>query len=130
MNLHESLRSLKPWITRLCHSTQPQLTHHSPLPPPPPTEREGTAVLDALSNCGTRWTLRVTGDLIVNGCQVNPARLARRVAYVQEDCRFSPNMSVRQTMLFHAFLQEPGHAARGHNIKQKVGLERDMIGER
>ena len=77
-------------------------------------------MLDALSNCGTRWTLRVTGDLIVNGCQVDPARLARRVAYVQEDCNFSPNMSVRQSMLFHAFLQEPGHVARGFNVQQKV----------
>ena len=86
----------------------------------PPPEREGTALLDALSDCGTRWSLRVTGDLLLNGCQVNPARLARRVAYVQEDCHFSPNMSVRQSMLFHAFLQEPGDVTRGLNVKQKV----------
>ncbi|XP_043227809.1 ATP-binding cassette sub-family G member 8-like [Amphibalanus amphitrite] len=91
-------------------------------------EREGTALLDALADCGTRWSLRVTGDLLVNGCQVDPGRLARRVAYVQENCDFSPNMSVRQTMLFHAFLQEPGDVARGFNVKQKINALIEDLG--
>ncbi|XP_037091076.1 ATP-binding cassette sub-family G member 8-like [Pollicipes pollicipes] len=91
-------------------------------------EREGTAILDALADCGSRWSMRVSGDLVVNGCQVEPARLARRVAYVQQECNFSPNMSVRQTMLFHAFLQEPGHVARGFNVKQKINALIEDLG--
>ncbi len=34
---------------------------------------------------------------------------------------FCPDMSVRQTMLFHAFLREPGTHARSRDTKGRVG---------
>lgn len=97
------------------------------------SEKEGSALLDVLADRGAglganQGRLRMRGDLILNGCLVSPARMASRVAYVQQDCSFSDNLSVRQTMLFSAFLQEPGHLARGFDIKQKIGALIDDLG--
>ncbi len=42
------------------------------------------------------------------------------MAYARRDAEFSPDMSVRQTMLFHAFLREPGTHARSRDTKGRV----------
>ena len=64
--------------------------------------------------------MKLHGDILVNGVSVNPARLEDRVAYVRQDNNFSSDMSVRQTMLFHAFLREPGTHARARDTKGRV----------
>ena len=83
-------------------------------------ESEGTALLDVLGDCSSRGQLRISGQLSMNGSVVLPGRLAERLTYVQRDGAFCGQMSVRQTLLFHAFLQEPGHVARCFNTKNKV----------
>ena len=51
---------------------------------------------------------------------VQPARLADRVAYVEQDVSFSPDMSVRQTLLFHSFMREPGTLVRRRDNKGRI----------
>ena len=51
---------------------------------------------------------------------VRPARLADRVAYVEQDVSFSPDMSVRQTLLFHSFMREPGTLLRRRDNKGRI----------
>ena len=51
---------------------------------------------------------------------VEPARLADRVAFVEQDVSFTPDMSVRQTLLFHSFMREPGTLTRGRDNKGRV----------
>jgi ABC-type multidrug transport system ATPase subunit len=85
------------------------------------SEGEGTALCDLLSNSFSSWQLRVTGDVVVNGVVVSPRRLQDRVAYARRDADFyAHDMSVRQTMLFHAFLREPGTHARSRDTKGRV----------
>ena len=73
---------------------------------------EGTAVCDILANNLNRWTTHLRGNLVLNGVPIEPSKLTDRVAYVKTDHHFTPDMSVRQTMLFHAFLREPGSHSR------------------
>lgn len=81
---------------------------------------EGTALCDILANNVNSWGSRLRGDILVNGVHVTPSRLQDRVAYVKQDNDFAPDMSVRQTMLFHAFLREPGTHARARDTKGRV----------
>ena len=60
------------------------------------------------------------GDILLNGVSVSPARLQDRVAYVRRNNAFGADMSVRQTMLFHSFLREPGTHARSRDAKGRV----------
>ncbi|XP_043201300.1 ATP-binding cassette sub-family G member 8-like [Amphibalanus amphitrite] len=92
------------------------------------SEAEGTALLDVLGDCSSRGQLRISGQLALNGTTVLPARLAERLTYVQRDGTFSGHMSVRQTLLFHAFLQEPGHVARCFNTKNKINALIEDLG--
>lgn len=86
------------------------------------SEAEGTAFCDILANNFNSWQVRLSGELIVNGVSVAPRRLADRVAYVRKNHNFSPDMSVRQTMLFHSFLREPGSHVRSRDTKGRVRI--------
>ena len=57
------------------------------------------------------------GNIVLNGVPIEPSKLTDRVAYVKTDHHFTPDMSVRQTMLFHAFLREPGSHSRARDTK-------------
>ncbi|CAG0900354.1 unnamed protein product [Darwinula stevensoni] len=87
-----------------------------------PSELEGTAMLDMLAGTGGFWNRAggLRGEIIVNGSHLQARKLRHRVAYVQQNQDFQPNMSVRQTLLFHAFLREPGNAARDTDTKGRV----------
>ena len=73
---------------------------------------EGTALCDIIANNLNRWRTQVRGTIVLNGVSIDPSKLQDRVAYVRTDNNFAPDMSVRQTMLFHAFLREPGSHSR------------------
>ena len=87
---------------------------------PPLAEPEGTAFCQILSNSFNSWQRRLHGDILLNGVSVGPARLQDRVAYVRRDNAFGADMSVRQTMLFHSFLREPGTHSRARDAKGRV----------
>ena len=78
---------------------------------------EGTALCDILANNLNRWTTQMRGNIVLNGVPIEPSKLTDRVAYVKTDHHFTPDMSVRQTMLFHAFLREPGSHSRARDTK-------------
>ncbi|XP_037076874.1 ATP-binding cassette sub-family G member 8-like [Pollicipes pollicipes] len=69
----------------------------------------------------------LVGVLTTSG-EIPPGRLAERLTYVQCDRSLAGAMSVRQTLLFYAFLQEPGHVARCFNIKNKITALLDDLG--
>ena len=73
-----------------------------------------------LSNSYNSWQHRLHGDILLNGVSVSPSRLQDRVAYVRRNNAFGADMSVRQTMLFHSFLREPGTHARSRDAKGRV----------
>jgi ABC-type multidrug transport system ATPase subunit len=81
---------------------------------------EGTALFSILANQHSHLGSNLRGDIIVNGINVQPARLADRVAYVEQDVSFSPDMSVRQTLLFHSFMREPGTLMRSRDNKGRI----------
>ncbi len=83
-------------------------------------EREGTALLEILSNHHQTWGFKVRGDVVFNGVTTVPAGLHDRVAFVQQDARWNPDMTVRQTLLFSALLQAPGHLNRNFDTKGRV----------
>ena len=94
---------------------------------------EGTALCDILSGvAASSWNYgtKIRGELVVNGVQMSAAssRLRDRVAYVQTDNNFTPDMSVRQTMLFHAFLREPGTHARARDTKGRINALIEDLG--
>ena len=94
---------------------------------------EGTAMCDILSGvAASSWNYgtKIRGELVVNGVQMSAAssRLRDRVAYVQTDNNFTPDMSVRQTMLFHAFLREPGTHARARDTKGRINALIEDLG--
>uniref|UniRef100_A0A0P5XID2 ATP-binding cassette sub-family G member n=1 Tax=Daphnia magna TaxID=35525 RepID=A0A0P5XID2_9CRUS len=84
------------------------------------SEREGTALLDILANLPRQWGFKVRGDLVVNGVTMTSAGLSDRLAYVQQDIRWCPDMTVRQTLLFTALLQAPGRPARNFDTKGRI----------
>ena len=86
----------------------------------PLAEPEGTAFCQILSNSFNSWQRRLHGDILLNGVSVSPARLQDRVAYVRRNNAFGADMSVRQTMLFHSFLREPGTHSRARDAKGRV----------
>ncbi len=58
----------------------------------------------------------------------SPARLEDRVALVQQDISFTDDMSVRQTLLFHSFLREPGTLTRGRDTKGRINALIEDLG--
>ena len=60
-------------------------------------EREGTALLDILANMPRSRRHKVRGDLVINGVTTSVEGLSDRLAYVQQNVRWCPDMTVRQT---------------------------------
>lgn len=80
------------------------------------TESEGTAILDTLA--GRRsYRGRVSGEFLLNGNPVTLPRLGARIAYVRRDYRMHPDITVAQTMRFHALLRKPIRNASLHDDK-------------
>ena len=64
---------------------------------------------------------KIHGDLIVNGVSIPASKgLYDRLAYVQQDIRWCPDMTVRQSLLFTALLQAPGRPARNFDTRGRV----------
>ena len=78
----------------------------------PPPGKEGTALCQILANRHGGLGTTLKGDILINGISVQPGRLADRVALVERDVAFTPDMSVRQTLLFHSLMREPGTLTR------------------
>ena len=96
-------------------------------------DAEGSALCDILSNQAAKnwnYNAKIRGDMIINGVQMpaSTKRMRDRVAYVQTDNNFTPDMSVRQTMLFHAFLREPGTHARSRDTKGRINALIEDLG--
>merc|ERR1712223_535404 len=89
---------------------------------------EGTALCDIIANNLTRWRTQVRGTIVLNGVSIEPSKLQDRVAYVRTDNNFAPDMSVRQTMLFHAFLREPGSHSRARDTKGRINALIEDLG--
>ena len=108
-----------PWLGRPCPFSRSTTTAIFPEP-------EGTAFCEILSNSFNAWQNRLHGDILLNGVSVSPARLQDRVAYVRRNNAFGADMSVRQTMLFHSFLREPGTHARSRDARGRVSNSRKV----
>ena len=85
-------------------------------------EREGTSLLEILANQHSTWGFKVRGDVVFNGVTTSPAGLHDRVAFVQQDAHWCPDMTVRQILLFTALLQAPGHSNRNFDTKGRVRI--------
>ena len=48
---------------------------------------------------------------------MSPSRLEDRVSLVDKNINFTCDMSVRQTILFHSLMREPGTLTRGRDTK-------------
>uniref|UniRef100_T1J9E7 ABC transporter domain-containing protein n=1 Tax=Strigamia maritima TaxID=126957 RepID=T1J9E7_STRMM len=92
-------------------------------------EYEGTTLLDVLAyqHCDRRTRVR-QGELYVNGTRMSPRSLKERIAYVQQDCHFIQDMSVRQTLLFASLLQEPGNESRQFDTKGRINALIEDLG--
>ena len=53
---------------------------------------------------------------------MSPSRLEDRVSLVDRNINFTTDMSVRQTILFHSLMREPGTLTRGRDTKGRVSL--------
>jgi ABC-type multidrug transport system fused ATPase/permease subunit len=67
-----------------------------------PTGSGKTTLLNVLAR---RIKRNVTGDILVNGESVQGRRLKRRMAYVLQDDIFFPNLTVRDTVSYTAYLK-------------------------
>lgn len=76
--------------------------------------------MDILADMTPPRGFKVRGDLVVNGVTTPVDGLSDRLAYVQRDVRWCPDMTVRQTLLFSALLQAPGRPARNFDTKGRV----------
>ena len=50
------------------------------------------------------------------------------MALVQQDITFTQDMSVRQTLLFHSFLREPGTLTRARDTKGRINALIEDLG--
>lgn len=91
-------------------------------------EYEGTTLLNILANRSVRKKARLRADLMVNGCRVTTDALWDRLAFVQQDCSFAPDMSVRQTLLFTSLLQESGNQSRTFDTKGRINALIEDLG--
>lgn len=92
------------------------------------TVLEGTTILDILANRYPKVQSRLHGDIIVNGLRMTPSELEQCVAYVQDESEFSPDMSVRQTLLFASLLQEPSDLSRNRDTKGRINALLEDLG--
>ena len=53
---------------------------------------------------------------------MSPSRLEDRVSLVDRNINFTTDMSVRQTILFHSLMREPGTLTRGRDTKGRVSV--------
>jgi len=90
--------------------------------------KEGTALCQILANRHRGIGKRLRGDILINGINVDPSRLADRVALVERDISFTPDMSVRQTLLFHSLMREPGTLTRGRDTKGRINALIEDLG--
>ena len=60
--------------------------------------------------------------LTTNILSVSPSRLEDRVSLVDRNINFTTDMSVRQTILFHSLMREPGTLTRGRDTKGRVSV--------
>jgi len=90
--------------------------------------KEGTALCQILANRHRGLGKRLRGDILINGINVDPSRLADRVALVERDISFTPDMSVRQTLLFHSLMREPGTLTRGRDTKGRINALIEDLG--
>jgi len=67
-----------------------------------PTGSGKTTLLNVLAQ---RITSNVTGEILINGEAVPGSRLKRRMAYVLQDDIFFPNLTVRDTITYTAYLK-------------------------
>jgi ATP-binding cassette subfamily G (WHITE) protein 2 len=92
-----------------------------------PTGSGKTTLLNVLAR---RIKRNVTGDILVNGEEVHGSRLKRRMAYVLQDDLFFPNLTVRETVNYTAYLKLPTNLSlqekrdRVDEILSEVGLTR------
>ena len=73
------------------------------------TTGEGTALLNIVSG-HRRSSDRISGEFLLNGNPVALQRLASRVAFVRNDYRLHPDITVEQTMKYHAMFKQIGRA--------------------
>ncbi|XP_076320520.1 LOW QUALITY PROTEIN: ATP-binding cassette sub-family G member 8-like [Tachypleus tridentatus] len=92
------------------------------------TTLEGTTILNILANQYRKWQCHLYGDIIVNGLHMTPPDLEHCVAYIQKDSEFSPDMSVRQTLLFTSLLQEPSDSNRNRDTKGRINALLEDLG--
>lgn len=83
-------------------------------------EREGTALLEIIANHHQSWGYKLRGDIVVNGVTMAPNGLSDRVAYVQQDIDWSPDVTVRNALLFTSILQGPGNKTRNFDTNGRV----------
>jgi ABC-type multidrug transport system fused ATPase/permease subunit len=92
-----------------------------------PTGSGKTTLLNVLAR---RIKLNVTGDVLVNGEPVKGRRLKRRMAYVLQDDIFFPNLTVRDTVSYTAYLKLPKSLScqekreRVEDILTELGIQR------
>lgn len=91
------------------------------------SEREGTALLDVLSNRHRKWRCRLRGDIVLNGLYMPPSKLERCVAYVPRHLDLTPDMSVRQTLLFTSLLQQ-SDSTRNFDTKGRINALLEDLG--
>eukprot|EP00095_Tigriopus_kingsejongensis_P006324 maker-scaffold411_size179879-snap-gene-0.27 protein:Tk06324 transcript:maker-scaffold411_size179879-snap-gene-0.27-mRNA-1 annotation:"abc subfamily abcg" len=91
------------------------------------TGMEGKVLCDYLT-CGAMKGCRVQGETILNGIHISPNRLRDRIAHVTDRMSLFPNMTVKQSMLFRSFLNEPGSNSRQKNTRGRVNALIEDLG--
>jgi len=84
------------------------------------SREEGTTLCNIIANRHGGIGTKFRGDILINGNNVQPSRLADRVSLVDRNINFTTDMSVRQTILFHSLMREPGTLTRGRDTKGRV----------
>ncbi|CAG7722118.1 unnamed protein product [Allacma fusca] len=91
------------------------------------TAGEGTALLDILAGRRTHRK-RIGGEFLLNGNPVSLTRLGSRVAYVRRDYRMHPDITVAQTMRFHALLRKPIRTTSAHDKNTRINVLLEELG--
>lgn len=92
-----------------------------------PTGSGKTTLLNVLAR---RIKRNVTGDILVNGEVIQGRRLKRRMGYVLQDDIFFPNLTVRDTISYTAYLKLPKSLSwkekreRVDDILTELGIQR------
>jgi len=84
------------------------------------SREEGTTLCNIIANRHGGVGTKFRGDILINGNNIQPSRLADRVSLVDRNINFTTDMSVRQTILFHSLMREPGTLTRGRDTKGRI----------